>query len=109
VEVTLEQADSRGDGRFRPGQSGNPGGRPKGLQRAIREKYGDDGKQLMLAVHKLAFGKKTSDAVRLNALQILIERGWGKAPQIVSGDPENPVGLRVTFGGRYKPATEPSA
>ena len=28
---------------FMPGQSGNPGGRPKGLSRRVRELVGDDG------------------------------------------------------------------
>jgi len=28
--------------RFKPGQSGNPGSRPKGLARKIREAVGDD-------------------------------------------------------------------
>ena len=39
-----KNSDGTARGRpFRPGQSGNPGGRPKGLARATRELVGDDG------------------------------------------------------------------
>ena len=31
---------------FQPGQSGNPGGRPDGLSRRVRELAGDDGHEI---------------------------------------------------------------
>ena len=40
TESTIDLAFGR---PFRPGQSGNPGGRPKGLSRATRELVGEDG------------------------------------------------------------------
>jgi hypothetical protein len=71
---------------FRPGQSGNPGGRPKGLARATRELLGDDG----LTIVKLWVGimndpnRKTRD--RLEASKLLAERGWGKAALMAAAD-----------------------
>lgn len=40
--VTTQRGGVTGPG-FQPGQSGNPGGRPKGLSRRVRELVGDDG------------------------------------------------------------------
>jgi len=39
------RAKTGGDGRFRPGTTGNPGGRPKGLMQYVRAKT-NDGKTL---------------------------------------------------------------
>ena len=75
---------------------------------ALREKYGEDGGKLVAVLEDYAFGKvkKCTHRDRLTAVEMLLERGWGKAAQVVAGDPENPVGLRVTFGGRHRPEAE---
>lgn len=109
----------RGPGRrFQPGQSGNPGGRPKGyagLAAAVREKVGDDGGKLIDALFMLAkgtpnerkafFGEpvKMTAKDRREAINDILDRGWGKAPQTVDFGDETKEAMRVMFGGRYKP------
>jgi hypothetical protein len=64
-----------------PGQSGNPGGRPKGLARRVRDLVGDDG----YAIAEFMFGvmadqsARTSD--RIEAAKWLADRGFGRAVQ----------------------------
>ncbi|MCR4338788.1 MAG: DUF5681 domain-containing protein [Gemmatimonadaceae bacterium] len=87
---------------WKPGQSGNPGGRPKGLARQVRELVGNDGKRLAefhlavatLDVELLAAANVTAKQVtvrdRQTSVAWLAERGWGKpatfAP-VEEGDP----------------------
>lgn len=90
---------------FHKGQSGNPGGRPKGLATAIRQRYGEDGGQLVACLERYAFDRrlKCSHRERLTAISMLLDRGWGKPAQLLTGDPDTPLALKVTFGGRYRP------
>lgn len=89
---------------FAPGQSGNPGGRPKGLARHVREQCGADG-NLLVQMMMTAMSGRLPDGVdaqgepqfvkvdvpdRLAAARWLGDRGWGKAPAyapIEEGDP----------------------
>jgi hypothetical protein len=75
-------------GRFRPGQTGNAGGRPKGLAATVREATDLDG---LLAVLLGIIGDATCRAAdRIRAAELLLDRGWGKAPTyqpIADGDP----------------------
>ena len=72
---------------FLPGQSGNPGGRPRGLAALVRAQT-NDGKELvnlMLRVLRgtLAVnGKKPSISDRMKAAEWLADRGWGKAVEM---------------------------
>lgn len=43
-------------GRFAPGASGNPGGRPKGMGKFIRSLVGEDGEQLVRRAYEIAMG-----------------------------------------------------
>jgi hypothetical protein len=73
---------------FRPGRSGNPGGRPRGLARSVRELVGDDGLAIVefwLSVMNDT-SAKTSD--RLKPSQLIADRGWGRVSGAVVLDDE---------------------
>lgn len=70
-------------GQFRPGQSGNPAGRPKvgeSLASAMRHKFPPD--RICELAEKLATTAE-SDQVRLSALQFIAERGHGKVTTVI--------------------------
>jgi hypothetical protein len=78
---------------FRPGQSGNPGGRPKGLAKAIRELVGEDGMALVELWLQIAMDPLRRDADRLRASELLADRGWGKAAAFQPVEEDDPLGL----------------
>lgn len=94
-------ARRRGPGRpFKPGQSGNPGGRPKGLAAKVREVApADKLAEYYLAIwslNKTALRKLKIDPAectlqeRNRAAEWLADRGYGKAPAhapVEGGDP----------------------
>jgi len=75
--------------RFKPGQpSANPGGRPKGIERQIRDLLKDDWHAIACAMRDIALGRlppgitgettvKIKD--RIDAANWCYDRGWGKA------------------------------
>jgi hypothetical protein len=90
---------------FKPGASGNPGGRPAGLIAKIREEFSDDAVKILRVFRDLALGVeqqptfdddgnvlsgsvygeiKASD--RVKAGDIVLERVLGKAPQSIEGE-----------------------
>lgn len=86
--------------RFRKGQSGNPGGRPKGLARITRELLGDDGQAAVRFLADVMDGGPLPDGAvpsvseRITAAKLLIERGWGRAPQYAPVEDGDPLELR---------------
>jgi uncharacterized protein DUF5681 len=74
---------------FKPGRSGNPGGRPRGLSRATRDLVGEDGMAIVELWWQIALDPLQRTRDRLEASKLLADRGWGKAavfaPQ--EGDP----------------------
>jgi hypothetical protein len=62
-----------------PGQSGNPRGRPKGLAKATRELFGDDGMALAELWWSIAQDPPQKTRDRLEASRLLADRGWGTA------------------------------
>lgn len=76
---------------WKPGQSGNPGGRPKGLATFIREQT-KDGEELALLLLSVARGNEKAFcrwSERLKAIEMLLDRGgWPKSP-VVADDPNS--------------------
>jgi hypothetical protein len=74
--------------KFKPGQSGNPGGRPKGFAE-VRELARH---HTVAAIEKLVAIMTTgqSEQAQLLAANSLLDRGWGKPTQAITGDPEGP-------------------
>lgn len=102
-------ADRLKEYRFQPGQSGNPSGRAKGLERRTRDLLGDDIDALTYVQRCIALGVppeleqieelgikltdrqkaalgvevKISRRDQLESYKALSDRGWGKPKQVV--------------------------
>ncbi len=88
---------------FKKGQSGNPGGRPKAIAevRALAREQTDKAVKTLISIMD---NSKAADAARAAAANSLLDRGWGRPAQVVSGDPENPHKLIVEIIDPTRPA-----
>lgn len=77
--------------KFQKGKSGNPGGRPKdiaGISKLAR-------KHSKEAILKLVEWMRSDNAkASVSACQALLDRGWGKATQPLSGPDGGPIETR---------------
>ena len=76
--------------QFRPGQSGNLAGRPKGLTSEVQRRAGKNGKKLVEGLFLIAYGTpeqrethfgepvSVNTKERLIAISQLLDRGWGR-------------------------------
>jgi hypothetical protein len=89
---------------FKPGQSGNPRGRPKIIEdivTAAREQT----PLAMATLIRIASDRDAPPAAQVAAAQALLDRGWGRPSQVIEGKDGAPLfpTLLVTF------ATTPEA
>ena len=73
------------DTRFKPGQSGNPGGRPKSIERVVNLAR-ENTEAGVKAIAKIMLDPKERGATRVAAFNALMDRAWGKAPQTITID-----------------------
>lgn len=89
AENSQASATPRGRGRpFRKGQSGNPGGRPKEAEdvKALARQHTQE------AVERLVFWMRSDNAkASVTASSGLLDRGWGKAAQALTGSDGEPL------------------
>ena len=78
------------EGRFAPGTTGNPGGRPKAIAEVIELARSHTEEAVSTLAHIAKAGK--SEAARIAASVALLDRGWGKPAQVITdGAAQRPI------------------
>jgi hypothetical protein len=75
---------------FRPGQSGNPGGRPKVLAE-VRDLARASTLEALETIRHLMADEKIPPAIRLSAAEALLDRAWGKSATVQPSDLNRPA------------------
>jgi hypothetical protein len=70
---------------FKKGQSGNPGGRPKVLAQVKELARAHTGEAIETLV-SIMTNPKSAPAARVSAANSLLDRGYGKPPQHITGE-----------------------
>ena len=91
---------------FKPGQSGNPGGMPKGARdiKALAREHAPTALETLAAIMSDSL---TPPAARVAAANSLLDRGYGKPVQEVTGADGGP--LLGSLEVRYIKPAEPNA
>ena len=93
LAVTADHAQRGAGGRWLPGQSPNPGGRPKILEhiKTLARSHTETAVKTLVSIAE--DGKQES--ARVAAATALLDRGWGKPTQPIAGDDDMaPIGFR---------------
>jgi len=86
--ISAELSRRNASGQFTPGNSGNPGGRPKDEHRVADLARSYTTEAIETLVELMRHGR--DDRVRGTAAQALLDRGWGKARQEIVQDISGP-------------------
>ena len=86
--ISAELSRRNASGQFTPGNSGNPGGRPKDEHRVADLARSYTTEAIETLVELMRHGR--DDRVRGTAAQALLDRGWGKARQEIMQDISGP-------------------
>jgi hypothetical protein len=70
---------------FKKGQSGNPGGRPKVIA-GVKELAREHTAEAIETLVSIMTNPKSADAARVSAANALLDRGYGKPPQHLTGE-----------------------
>lgn len=86
-----QKTDGKYPNRFKPGQSGNPSGRPKKTpeQKDALQAIRDLAPQAAEELAKILRGEDTPIAAKIKAIDMILERTYGKAEATVNlNDPQ---------------------
>ena len=75
---------------WKPGQSGNPSGRPKGIAKAFREAVKDPA-ELAALLLEIAQDERQKTSDRIAAMRELLDRGYGKAASFAAIEGADPL------------------
>ena len=70
---------------FKKGQSGNPGGRPK-VVAEVKELAREHTAEAIQTLVSIMSDPKSAPAARVSAANALLDRGYGKPPQHITGE-----------------------
>lgn len=76
---------------WKPGQSGNPAGRPKGIAAVVKERV--EPGTLVDILLEVATDSRAKPGERIAAVRELTDRGWGKAPAFAAIEGADPLEL----------------
>ncbi len=78
---------------FKPGQSGNPSGRPRGIASQARELIDDNPRELLTTLLEIARDPEERGSERRACIAEYLDRAYGKSATFAPIDGEDPLDL----------------